>query len=982
MILLSIQGIPTENEFALNDMEMRTIGLAYSLSEDLNSNGIPDYKDFINSKEGYDPVTPVPTSTPVPTVTDEPTTVPTTGPDPTITDIPEKDLFLDSDGDGLSDYEEFIYGTNNEEPDSDFDGICDLLELQTGYDPNDPDSDNDMVLDGDEDYDEDGLTNSEEGIYGTCIFAPDSDYDGINDHDEILVYNTNPRNEDTNGDGIIDGDALKLGLDPNSFDSDNDGILDIDEKTSQSMSLDINEESELNAVYRVEVSGSFTNLLSSTMKIEDMYGKDVYCSSIDSLVGGLISIETTSVFDNAVLSFFYDDDRLNGTNENDLMVLWYDEETGLFIEQSQATIDVDTNTITVELEHFSTYFVADRTKWNSYGDFPGVPTITEDDSNYDFYFLMDMSQMMSMTNRENALELLSELVDSLRDGDRILPILYDADHCYFLGPMMGTDDEDLEENLEAVEYYMTNYFSGEYASMTVAFNGIEIAQNSNKVEEIGNKRHMFILTGGLPMNIFINLTEVSRCYTYLLLSDATASIISMNPGDPEPYSLMDPAYLYSFYTESDCFYYDEGIDIWDDFSDRHLSIDLLSVDADGDGIPDYVERVGMICMNRSIIIKTRISDEDSDDDGKPDGFDSDKDGLSDGKEAGRMYTVTQTLNQIITISSEGKELARFVGAIPPGSVFSSFIPFVPLAGRSNFVFTMKSNPKEKDSDHDDYTDSEDARPWTVNPEAVYLFTNPDWYDNSLLRKEFYEAANLYVIFGYFDDCNSFLSLWQGIGEKSIFDRTGLYYYTVRNVVICSHGDSTCILLDAHDSGKQYLCADGYKFGETYIPIKQMSDKKIKSLNLYACSCGEGDDCIAEQFLKYCPGIEQVIAADSTLYYFDNVGESRDVLDFGFTTAIIHIITDDQYKEYESQREYYKKTQDYYSFGLGNRGFLVFSKDRPVSDLYVGSLENDVLVYNVYTTQELYDNGIPEGLYIEPTKEDLPPNTIKHDPILG
>jgi hypothetical protein len=45
----------------------------------------------------------------------------------------------------------------------------------------------------------------------------DSDGDGINDFDEINKYHTNPNNNDTNGDGIPDGKAVELGLNPLKF---------------------------------------------------------------------------------------------------------------------------------------------------------------------------------------------------------------------------------------------------------------------------------------------------------------------------------------------------------------------------------------------------------------------------------------------------------------------------------------------------------------------------------------------------------------------------------------------------------------------------------------------------------------------------------------------------------------------------------------------------------------------------------------------
>lgn len=55
------------------------------------------------------------------------------------------------------------------------------------------------------DIDEDGLSNQEEYEYGTDPFEVDTDGDGLGDKDEIDSGTTQPDNPDTDGDGISDG---------------------------------------------------------------------------------------------------------------------------------------------------------------------------------------------------------------------------------------------------------------------------------------------------------------------------------------------------------------------------------------------------------------------------------------------------------------------------------------------------------------------------------------------------------------------------------------------------------------------------------------------------------------------------------------------------------------------------------------------------------------------------------------------------------
>ncbi|MCC5915284.1 MAG: OmpA family protein [Balneolaceae bacterium] len=152
----------------------------------------------------------------------------------------------DSDGDGLSDYDEiYVYGTDPLNPDTDGDGLSDYDEIYVyGTDPLNPDTDGDGLSDGDEvnvygtdpldpDTDGDGLTDCQEvrhtvqsecedpdfdgpfdGGYGTDPLDPDTDGDGLTDGDEVNVYGTDPLNPDTDGDGFSDGQEIEMGTDP------------------------------------------------------------------------------------------------------------------------------------------------------------------------------------------------------------------------------------------------------------------------------------------------------------------------------------------------------------------------------------------------------------------------------------------------------------------------------------------------------------------------------------------------------------------------------------------------------------------------------------------------------------------------------------------------------------------------------------------------------------------------------------------------
>ncbi|RMG36120.1 MAG: hypothetical protein D6732_08625 [Methanobacteriota archaeon] len=159
----------------------------------------------------------------------------------------------DTDGDGVSDSDEVTAATNStssdgleladvyspefatlaSDPDSDDDGWPDGLEIYGTdggglYNPYNPDVNNNGVPDGYErDYDSDGISDGDEYYtfnsvsdkYGGFLDYrnPDSDFDGLIDSDEILVYGTAPYSEDTDFDGYSDSLELFVGTDPLVF---------------------------------------------------------------------------------------------------------------------------------------------------------------------------------------------------------------------------------------------------------------------------------------------------------------------------------------------------------------------------------------------------------------------------------------------------------------------------------------------------------------------------------------------------------------------------------------------------------------------------------------------------------------------------------------------------------------------------------------------------------------------------------------------
>jgi len=167
--------------------------------------------------------------------------------------IPDGDE--DMDGDTLINNVESKEGTDPLKPDSDSDGMPDGWELISGLDP--------LIDDSWDDTDQDGLPNLYEFMFGTLPNDPDRnrsrdlDGDGLMDGEEAMdgfrgelisgeyittgnvsLYRTDPTSNDTDSDGISDGDeiggiiinpTLQVILNASSADSDGDGWSDWEE---------------------------------------------------------------------------------------------------------------------------------------------------------------------------------------------------------------------------------------------------------------------------------------------------------------------------------------------------------------------------------------------------------------------------------------------------------------------------------------------------------------------------------------------------------------------------------------------------------------------------------------------------------------------------------------------------------------------------------------------------------------------------------
>jgi concanavalin A-like lectin/glucanase superfamily protein/thrombospondin type 3 repeat protein len=115
-------------------------------------------------------------------------------------------------------------------PDSYWQGsIDDLRIFRTSLGTNELASVNEWIGDADGD----GLLNGAEYVSGTDPRDPDTDGDGVSDYDEVTIHGTSPLLADTDADGMPDPYEIANGLDPlvddASGDADSDGLTNLQE---------------------------------------------------------------------------------------------------------------------------------------------------------------------------------------------------------------------------------------------------------------------------------------------------------------------------------------------------------------------------------------------------------------------------------------------------------------------------------------------------------------------------------------------------------------------------------------------------------------------------------------------------------------------------------------------------------------------------------------------------------------------------------
>src|SRR5690554_1197649 len=289
---------------------------------------------------------------------------------------------LDTDGDGLADIFENMYGTDIDNPDTDGDGLTDGQEVYlTDTDPLVYNSFDENLSDADADCDGDGISNIEEILLGTDPLSVDTDGDGLSDWDEINTYNTDPLNPDTDGDGLLDGDELLIGLDPT--DPETYGIPDAEYTLEQSIPTDSDAFSRINtedSPYKLSMDITAAGYVEGNIVAnETPYSKAISNDSMIGIAPALDyeykdSIESVTlkfelpedIIDNSI-SLFPEEEELSGIKR--FNIFKYFEEVNMLLP-IETQFDIENNLLYAQVDELGTYCVMDMELWMSSFDLP------------------------------------------------------------------------------------------------------------------------------------------------------------------------------------------------------------------------------------------------------------------------------------------------------------------------------------------------------------------------------------------------------------------------------------------------------------------------------------------------------------------------------------------------------------------------------------------------------------------------------------
>ena len=376
----------------------------------------------------------------------------------------------DSDDDGIVDSLEEYFGTDLFDVDTDDDDISDYQEVyEVGTHPLRWDSDGNGIDDYHEDTDGDGIVNGEEVRYNTNASYDDTDTDDLTDYDEIFVYFTDPTLADTDGDRAPDGWEIAKGYNPLVADSSFP-------LTATSGTL-----SEANPVIaKVNMEAYDADVRSLTIDKVFPHDNMFITPFIAGYLAEAYDFTIDGKFDTAELIFEYDSSLGQLSDEFQPRIYYFDEETKTFEELENQI--VEEGRVIAYTTHFSTYILLNKVEfdkvWNT-----EIKTSADGDS-LSIGFVVDLSGSMSGSKLSTTKTAINSFIDVLDDTDTATLVSFTSSA--FVRCTMTEDKSALKTAVKAMSAGgLTSIYKG-------IENAIEVFEDTNPA----GYRIMIVFTDG------------------------------------------------------------------------------------------------------------------------------------------------------------------------------------------------------------------------------------------------------------------------------------------------------------------------------------------------------------------------------------------------------------------------------------------------------------------------------------------------------
>ena len=521
----------------------------------------------------------------------------------------------DSDDDGVPDWVEQEFGADPMLDDTDGDGLSDYDEIFVlSSNPAKQDSDGNGIFDSDEDFDGDTITNIVELANGTNPVSADTDGDGLNDNVEA-VYGTNPLEADSDNDGAEDGWEVSNGFDPLIFNDSFNITLSADIPTND-VPVTAGVVSNIHNITRdvvvSPVSSSDNALLSS---------------SIAGYIGPAYDFYTDGSFEIATITFRYDTSLGKIGDDFQPRIYYFNEEDGTFDELANQI--VSDGQVSVEVSHFSTYILLNKVDVDAIWEAEIKPPLSDgeydEDTTLDIVFVIDYSASMSDNDpKELCKQLSKEFVSKLRDGKDFAAVIKFIRRATVVSNLT-TDKNILNTAIDSITY---DNGHGSYSG-TDGSTGIKSALDCLSVSDSEYQYIIFITDG----------EDNGYTYSYdTLISDAVdrgVVIYTVGMGTATENVLRGIANRTGgkYYHATTSVDTEDLIDLEEVFKDIESETVDLTTDTNNDGIPDYYNN---LIMNGDLVLSNGSRmffgiDFNYDLDGYP-SDDWDHDGLKNGEE--------------------------------------------------------------------------------------------------------------------------------------------------------------------------------------------------------------------------------------------------------------------------------------------------------------------------------------------------------------